>query len=189
MEFNETKDQLISKSVVRYNDMELAVVTLYKAEYNKDKPYSNIDILPNFNYDLPNNLGNDLSKSISDYNIVNVLTALNTDFTTLETIDNKLYNNIKAIYNRMVLTDDIINKVLEILNYTLEDEELGIYNDFSYYYFNEDTLNRCLLWCLKECPMFIDMTDKEIIKVIVHYFIKSWLQGRYEIKEMSSKTY
>lgn len=189
MKFNSEKDIKINVGEIVVDGLKIADYIIYKADYNKDSKFSNIDIIPNIETEFKKNIGNNLNHSFSDYKTLDILMGLNNDFTALKDVHKDIYNSCKAINNYISLSDKSIKKIIEILNFTLEDEELGIYNDFSQYYFDLNTFNNCVLWCLKSCPLFIDMEQEEMIKEVIHYYIKVWLKSRYSITDFNSVEY
>lgn len=184
MEYNKKQDQLINKGeIILNNGVKIADYIMYKAKYNIGSNYSNLDIIPNVETDFTDNIGNALNHSFSDFKTIDILTALNnTDFEILENTHDEIFKSVKSVFNYFQLSEAMKKQIIEILNFTLEDEELGIYNEFQQYYFDENTLNNCILWCLKECSLFKDKSKHEIIKEIIHYYIDCWLSSRYEVK-------
>lgn len=107
-----------------------------------------------------------------------------------KTNNNKLNKQIQAFYNAECLNKQEINKIEEILNFTMEDEELGIYHDFNQYKF-QNTIHDSLVWILeKYCNCNLQqLSSEERVKVVVHSYIKEWLSGRYDVNEFNSKEY
>ena len=119
-----------------------------------------------------------------DYEAINMLQALNNmDFEAISEINDYIGAAVKSFYNFSCINDNIIKEVAKILNVTLSDHEIELYNqDFSntnskddLYCFSEKTFNNNWFYCLGHIKSFNGLTDDEIVTEIVRYYMKVFI--------------
>lgn len=114
---------------------------------------------------------------IPSLHLSNVLNDLiHKDFSDWDKDYNRLRAGVVSAINFLKLAP-YTEKVTEILNSTLDTEELGVYEEFEQYYLSENTVYRNLIWkCDKTEEVISTTEDWELIRIYSQFFVREWVE-------------